>query len=245
MDEFIRDYEFYVTTFLALVAITVSIFLYYLPRPKKTFTYKPIASTSLLSVAEEIEGRIQIIYDNEPVEKVHLFVLKLITGKVPIRIDDYHQPVKIRFGKRTKVLSADISEERPKIIDAKISFENNTIELEPVKLDANQSITIKCFLKNFDGEFDVKGDIFGVSEIQKHDSRRRTFMLSVITNALMIVFILLAFWQLFLGGAVTVPSGPITISADVIGFLMFLTLAIFMRFVSISLMMSENWLLDD
>ena len=76
MTEVLRDPVWtFVGAALAILAIIVSIFLWAIQRRKKTLSYDVISSFSLLSVREEIEGKLKVLFEENPVKNVHLLVV--------------------------------------------------------------------------------------------------------------------------------------------------------------------------
>jgi hypothetical protein len=67
----------FVGALLALVAILLSVILFLAQRKRKSLAYEVVSRTALLSVAEEIEGKLKILYQGKPIRKVHLVILKL------------------------------------------------------------------------------------------------------------------------------------------------------------------------
>lgn len=115
MMEFIRDplWQF-VGAVLALAAIIISILLFLAQRKRKSLAYEVVSQTALLSVAEELEGKLKILYQRKPVREVHLLILRLSNnGNTPILASDFVREVSIGFSNSTRILSAEVSETNP------------------------------------------------------------------------------------------------------------------------------------
>jgi len=173
MLEILRDqvWEFVGGVFLGLVAIVVSIFLWWTQRRRKALSYEIISRTSLLSIEDEIKGKLEIFFDGKPVQDVHLIVFKIVnSGNVPIVSTDYERPVSLTFGENPQILSAEVSETNPDNLRASVDIEATRVVLGRVLLNSGDSITLK-FLVSQLGEVSVDGRIVGVKEMRERTAR--------------------------------------------------------------------------
>jgi hypothetical protein len=169
MEEILRDpvWQFIATFFVGVTAIIVSIILYLKQRQRKALSYEIVSSIPLLSMEEEVKERLQILFNNKPVQKVYLVIVRIVnSGNVPITSADYEIPVSFCFHEDTKVLTAEISETNPENLRASLVIENTKIILTPILLNSGDSITIKMLVSQFDGQISVDGRIIGVKRIQ-------------------------------------------------------------------------------
>lgn len=203
MDEIIRDNLWQiVASVIALIAIVVAICIYLLQKQRKKFSYEVIATTSLLSVAEEVESKVKIIYEDKPVKRVHLFEISLInTGNVPILESDFNRPISIVFDENAKILSAEISEENPKKLDAEIEFDDNNIKLAPILLNPGDSVTIKSLISEYNKDFTIDGRIVGVKEINKRVERNIEYIFKYISIGFFLTAIVIGIYNLLQNGA--------------------------------------------
>jgi hypothetical protein len=170
MQEIMRDpvWQFIVLAALALAAVVVSILLLWMQRRRKALSYEIISRTPLLSVEEEVKGKLQILFDDKPVQDVYLVVARIInTGNVPIVSTDYEDPVNLSFGENSQILTIDSSETNPDSLRVSTSIEKAKVVLAPILLNRGDSITIKMLISQFDDEIKVDGHIAGVKSIQK------------------------------------------------------------------------------
>src|SRR5690349_8237532 len=119
--EFLRDpfWQFIITIVVAIIGVIAA--FSGIQRNKKRLSYEILASNELLTASEEIAGRLKILFDNQLVQNVHLLVVKFINdGNVPILETDFYESVTVRFGKDTRILSAELIENNPESI--RISF---------------------------------------------------------------------------------------------------------------------------
>ncbi len=167
--DFIRDplWQF-VGAVLAVLAIIISIALFFFQRKNKTLAYEIISRTAVLSASEEIAGKLQILFQGEPVRKVHLLVLRLTNnGNVPITSADYEREISFTFSDCEKILSAEISEIMPQQLQAEISVKDKGITIKPLLLNPGDSITLKTLISGFENSIDIDGRVVGVKAIEK------------------------------------------------------------------------------
>lgn len=197
MADIIRDplWQFVGAAF-ALAAIIVAILVFWLQRRRKILSYEVVTLTPLLSVEEEIEGRVQILFDGSPIKDVHLIELRIInSGNVPIVTSDYEHPVNLSFGENAHILSAEVSKTDPENLQATANAENTKIILTPILLNSGDSITLKMLVSQFSGRLSVNGRIVGVKEIQKYsEGRAQYFALTFGGMALVMTGMILSFW---------------------------------------------------
>jgi hypothetical protein len=137
-------------------------------RARKSLKYEILANTSLLSNKKEIKGKLKILFEEMPVEDVHLIVVKIInSGNVPIAQTDYEQPISLRFSAKSQILTSEISDTNPKGLPATATIDDSQIILNPILLNNGDTITVKMLVNQFDGNIDVNGRINGVKEIKK------------------------------------------------------------------------------
>jgi len=127
--------------------VVVSIFIYYKSRKTKKLSYKIITDEPLLTVDEELQGKIKVLYENNPIEDISLLIIKFLNnGNEPIKSDDFEEPVTISFGPNVGVLSTELTNANPSTIKARLNSENDKIIIEPLLLNKGDSITIKMLL---------------------------------------------------------------------------------------------------
>lgn len=178
--DFIRDplWQF-VGAILGILAIIVTIILFFIQRRKKSLTYEIISRTSVLSASDEVSGKLQILYQGEAVRKVNLLVLKLAnTGNVPITTLDYEREVSFIFTDCEKILSAELSEVQPTNLAAEIVTKEKSVSLKPILLNPGDSIILKLLISGFDNKIEIDGRVVGVKSISKRtDSNSWSFLL--------------------------------------------------------------------
>lgn len=167
MIDFFRDPAWqFVGTILAVLAIIISIVLFFAQRKRKVLAYEIISQTAILSEADEVSGKLQILFQGETVKNVHLLVIKLINmGNVPIVSADYEREVKLEFKDSEKILSAEIAETTPDNLSGEIFLNDKNIMLKPILLNPKDAIVIKILISGFQGTVHLDGRIIGVKSI--------------------------------------------------------------------------------
>ena len=134
--------------FLAVIAaITVPLIIYFLQKSKKRLAYEVVSNTQLVGVKSEVQNKIKIHYENKIVENVHLVSIRIInSGNQPISIDDFARPISIQLGSNTNILTCEVLEQSPKDLDISILKMQNSVEIQPLLLNPNDSFNLNILL---------------------------------------------------------------------------------------------------
>lgn len=161
---------------IGLLTIIVSIIIFRKQLNRKSITYEVISDTPILSLKEEIKGRVQVLFDSKPVGDVRFVILKIWnSGNISILPNEYIEPIRIDFGEKAEILDADVLETIPNNIKDKVkaSLKLNTeyIILEPFLLNSKDSITLKVLFTrtHIAGETQVNARIVDINQIQNFD----------------------------------------------------------------------------
>jgi hypothetical protein len=155
---------------LGLVAIIVSIVLFWLTLHRKSLAYRVVSSTQLLNLGQhdQLKGKLQLLYENNPVQDPYLLLIQVANvGNVAIRPEDYVKPVRVTFGDNAAVLSAEITESYPSDIELQITNIGSGIELENALLNRKDKVVIQVLVGTFGGQVKVDGRIVDVKSIQE------------------------------------------------------------------------------
>jgi hypothetical protein len=155
-------------TILAIVAIclTASLFLLGQRLRRKALTYT-ISETRILSIHEEVKGRVQILFDGAPVRDVRLFMITIKnSGSEPIRAEDFERPLGFRWEGQAQILTTDLVSARPTSLRPLIKTGASEITLAPLLLNGGDWLQIKA-LVNESGAHSVDGRIVGVKEVKQ------------------------------------------------------------------------------
>ncbi|MDT7540166.1 MAG: hypothetical protein QOE33_70 [Acidobacteriota bacterium] len=188
--ELLRDplWQF-IGVILALIAIAISFFIHYLQRQRKSLAYEITANTPVLTVNEQIEGKIEVLYENIPVNNVRLVTVKVINnGNVPITSNDYERKLSFILKGEVKILSSEILETYPESLETPISVDENKITIEPILMNRKDYIVLKALVSNFEGKIDADARIIGVNKViditNSFAKRRIPFFFGLISGML-------------------------------------------------------------
>lgn len=198
MLELLRDplWQF-VGVILALVALGATLLIYRLQQQRKALSVDVSSQNQLLTVKEELEGRLQILYDGKPTKDIRLLVINVFnSGNVPITAPDFVQPLTLDTGGTSTILSAVITNADPVNLKATIDVDKHHVTLVPLLLNSKDSVTIKLLVSEFSDDVNIDGRIIGVRSISKVGTTTRfhvfvliiTFAFFLIGGALMLIF---------------------------------------------------------
>lgn len=151
---------------LTLAALATTVLIYWLQRQRKSLSYEVVSKNQLLTVREELEGRLQVLYEGHPARDICLIVIKFFnSGSVAISSTDYERPVSFMTGTASKILSAVVTDVDPENLAVNITVEDARVIILPVLLNGKDSITLKLLVSDFSGSVVVDGRIVGVQRV--------------------------------------------------------------------------------
>jgi len=151
----------------SIVAVAISIFLYLLSRKKKTLSYELLSEYSLISIDHELRSKLKVLYEGNPVERVHLLLFKFLnSGNVPITASDFDRALNIHLSGDSTVLSADPVKSSPENLRVSLSVEKQDITFQPVLMNGGDYFTVKVLVGEYGGSFEIDARIVGVKLIR-------------------------------------------------------------------------------
>ncbi len=158
----------FIGAFFALLTVAVTVLIYVLQRRKKRLSYEILSNSTLMTMREELEGRLEIRFDGEQVSNLHILEFKLFnSGNVPIASTDYERKLEFDCGDEANVLSAEVTETVPADLNATIALVDNKIVCEPLLLNSKDSVSIKALISDYDGGLTSRARIIGVKTIKR------------------------------------------------------------------------------
>jgi hypothetical protein len=190
MSEILRDPLWtFVGAVLAVLAVVVTIFIYFAQRKIKKLSYEIISNTQLLGVKDEIQGKVKVLYNDEEVKNVHLLTVRFLNaGNQSIVTSDYERPVSIGVNANAKILTYEILEQDPSNIGATLYTLDNKIMLNSVLLNAKDSFCIKTLISDLEGNPKIDGRINGVKEISKITDGQVSFIITALISFVFVGF---------------------------------------------------------
>ena len=91
----------FVGSTIALAALVVSIYVFFLQKRRKSVCYQVLTDANLLTIDEEIKGNIKILFDGTPIQNASLVILRITNdGNIPIASTDFRKIASILIWQR-------------------------------------------------------------------------------------------------------------------------------------------------
>lgn len=175
-----------------IAAITVPLIIYFLQKSKRRLAYEVVSNAQLVGVKSEVQNKIKIYYENKLVENVHLVSIRIInSGNQPISIDDFARPISIQLGSNTNILTSEVLGLNPKDLDVSILKMQNSVEIQPLLLNPNDSLTLNILISDYRGGLEVSARVRGISNIEiyrKPESIKSIFLFPLVVLLLILNF---------------------------------------------------------
>lgn len=173
MLDYFRDPAWqFVGAILALIAIVATVLVHLIQRQRKRLAYEVVSRNELLTVKEELENKLQILFDGQPARDICLIVVRISNiGNVAISSSDYERNIVIGTGTTSKILSAAVTEIEPENLVVDIVARESTVQINPTLLNPKDSISLKILVSDFSGRIVVDARILGVKKIEKAGAR--------------------------------------------------------------------------
>ena len=173
----------FVGVLLALAAIAGSFIIYFLQRQRKSISYEVISKNQLLTVGEELAGKLQVLYEGEPATDICLLVLKLSnSGNQPVAMSDYERPISLGTGTHSRILSVAVTEKDPEALSVELTVEQSRVVLQPLLLNSNDFIILKLLVSDFGGAVIADARIVGVKGISKASQNSGYSLLAMVSG---------------------------------------------------------------
>jgi hypothetical protein len=148
--------------FVLTASLGTTFFL--LNRKRKALTYEILSMTRVLTMKEEVAGRIKILFDETPVSDVGIVRIRLTnTGTEAIRESEFVRPISFSVSKDAYIIEADITHKAPNAFDVGIRSDKRCLTIEPALMNAKDSVSIKLMIANFDGKIRPDARIEGTN----------------------------------------------------------------------------------
>lgn len=179
MEDVIRDPLWtFVGVVCAILAVVVTVLIFFAQRKTKKLSYEITSNTELLGVEDEIQGKVQVLYDGKEVKNVHLLTIKFTnSGNQSISSSDYERPLSIEVNPDAKILTHEVIDESPENLGASVALEGNKLVFSPVLMNAKDSFSIKTLISDFEGKPSIDGRVNGVKAISKYSDGQWSFII--------------------------------------------------------------------
>jgi hypothetical protein len=155
----------------------IGVAIYSLQKPSKRFAFEIISRTTLLTVREELESKVQVLYDGSPVQSLTVFLVRVWNaGSEPIRSSDFERPLSFSAAAPAQILTVATAAVLPESLTPELVFEAHSLTLAPMLLNPGDSLTLKILVKDASASLKPDARIVGVTRLQAGDgaSRRAT-----------------------------------------------------------------------
>lgn len=158
-----------VGVFVAVVLGLGSIWIGYLAVRKKSLTYEVISASELATIKDDLNGRVSVLFDGQPVNNTQLVILTITNiGTLPISSHDFETPITVSFGKEVQLLTYSSEKESPVGLKPELAGTNAEIVIQPLLLNAGDHFSIKALVAGKTAKPVVIARIQGVKEISEH-----------------------------------------------------------------------------
>lgn len=171
MSELLQDSTFKAILSVLAIISPASFFIYWKQRKRKSLGYEllsimPLSSVDSNTLLSYRQIGLQITFNNEIISHAHFITVRITnTGNVPIKKEDFDEPITLYFGEKAKVLAWRGGGQNPEI-QIKLKIEPQRVIVEPILLNDKDSFLIETFVSDFIGKVRVLGRIVGVKEIK-------------------------------------------------------------------------------
>ena len=228
-------------SFGVIVSIILAIGLFILQSQRKEIEYQILSSAPVINFNDSMKGRLQILLDGKPAQDVYLILVKISnSGNAPVVSSDYDRPLRLNFGKNTKILSAQIIDTTPKnlapsfIIEEISATDGLTKEMQirfkEQLLNGGDSFTVQAFVNQYDNEISIDGRIVGITSIKMVTGQ---VSFSEAVNVLIPIFAIIVVLLVIASFLGKVSRGSVIII--LIGVILFIAIAEVMQLIRIPL----------
>ncbi|HJP95749.1 MAG TPA: hypothetical protein VJ843_00060 [Candidatus Saccharimonadales bacterium] len=170
MDDSLKDPKV-ILGVLAIINAIVLALVFQWWRNRKSFSYDVISNVPLLSIRQEIKHRVQVLFDGNAVENVHLVIIRISnSGRVPIEVQDFAVPLNVNFGRGSEVLTTEVTKTMPSDLPVTISHQKESLTIDPLMLNRGDSITIQVLVSTPTASPKVSGRVKGIPSLKKADT---------------------------------------------------------------------------
>ncbi len=163
---------------MGLLALFVSIGIARWQNRTKKLVYEILVNTTLISKTEAMKGKVQIEYDGQYLDSVHLIVIKITnTGKTFIERSDFEGDIYIRFDTNVTILDMYIGKVSPSSLEPNTTYTTHKVAITPLLLNTTDYFVLNILINHSSMPI-VEGRIKGIKEIRP----RKTEKQSVVTN---------------------------------------------------------------
>lgn len=173
--DFFKDFDIRLLAPLATIcAILVSILLWRLNQKNKSLTFEVLWRNPLVNVRGAARRKLDVRYEGKPVDDADLVLIKIWNnGHLPINASEFLSGLCVNMNPAAEIISATITETVPGDLEDRLKGKpllqgitsQNKLELAPLLLNPQDSITLQLVVRRAVGRITVEGHIQGITAI--------------------------------------------------------------------------------
>ncbi|MBL0726274.1 hypothetical protein [Piscinibacter sp. HJYY11] len=153
---------------LALAALALSYWIYRRQKERKRITFERISNVPLLTIKEEVAGRVSVTFDGQLARAIHMATVRIRNaGTTPILPADYLEPLTFNTSAGAKLLTADIVESDPVNLKPMVSVQGGRGVVEPLLLNPGDCFVVKMLIQDGGSKIEPEARVVGVRAIEK------------------------------------------------------------------------------
>jgi hypothetical protein len=194
MAELLRDSLWtFIGAVLALVAIVVSVLIFYAEKQRKRLKVETVARVPLVTLGKEGIDGLEITFEGKPLRQATVVMARISNpGNVPIRTADFESPLTFEFLSDAQLLSASVMATVPERMPVTTTVAGQTVVLTPHLLNPGDSVTVRALLSGGPARFTPIARVVGVPRIE---GAARTSVWQPIVSLAGIATVLISFWM--------------------------------------------------
>ncbi len=143
-------------------------------RRRKELHCQLLYNDSLVSVQDVLKDKIQMFLDGKQINNPSLVICKFNNaGGSSIREEDYKKPLAMKFGSEARILSVEVTDFEPSVLEITSEIIDSKIILNCPLLNEQDAFKVKVIGDNLD-ELSIEGRIDGVHQIKVYKETEST-----------------------------------------------------------------------
>lgn len=155
--------------FSAIVIGLFSLWMGYKAMSKKSLTYEIDSANEVASIRDDLDGRVSVLFDGNPVNNPQLIVLTITnSGGKPVASTDFETPININYGDEVQLLTYSVEKASPQSLAPELEATDAELTIQPLLLNPGDHFSIKALLAGKTASPKVATRILGVQEVSEH-----------------------------------------------------------------------------
>lgn len=154
------------TLLVTIISVVISVWIWRADLGSRSLQVRIASQVSLQPDNVGTISGLQVAVDGVSLKSPYLSVLELSNdGDKPIPSADFEAPLEIRLADGSIVARAQVTETKPKDIEASLSWEAQVLKVKPLLLNPKDVITISVLTSGKKPEFAARARIAGISAV--------------------------------------------------------------------------------